>query len=366
MKSRLPHLRAWHEEGYVVYPWRRGNPGKRDPYQVWIAEVMAQQTRITTIVPYFQNWMRAFPQLQDVAAATVQDILKVWEGLGYYRRALNIHKSALLIMEEHQGQFPSSKEVLLSLPGIGRYTAGAILSLCFGQPEPAIDANVTRLFSRILNKPLVQSRKRDIDEIDLQIRSLLQSQNAFAPGALAEALMVLGSRVCRPRIPQCHVCPVAPACLTFSIEAMPTAAPRRKKQVLPVRHFVALFLEARINLLDCVLLVRNRESEMLSGLWSFPALLVPDPESLNLVAISQLIQQQLSLAVSGLQAGPLLVQMYSHFERRQNTFGAQSLPELPVDGPWAECRWVPRTAVQTLPMSVIDQKMAEAFLDKDT
>ncbi len=365
MKRRLSQLRVWHEEGYVEYPWRRGKAGKRDPYPVWIAEVMAQQTRITTIVPYFQNWMQAFPQLQDVAAATEQKILKVWEGLGYYRRALNIHRAARLIMERHQGQIPSVKDELLALPGIGRYTAGAILSLCFGQPEPAIDANVTRLFSRVLNKPLAQSRKQDVDEIDLQIRSLLQSQNDIGPGTLAEALMVLGSRVCRPRIPQCHVCPVAPTCLAFSTGVMPTAAARKKKTAPHVKHFVGFFLEARFNLLDCVLLVRNRKSEMLGGLWSFPALTVPNHESFTLEEACLLIQQQFCLEVSGLQAGPLLVQVYSHFERRQNTFGAHSLPKLPIDGPWEECRWVPRVEVRKFPLSVIDQKMAKAFLEKD-
>ena len=328
---------------------------------MWIAEVMAQQTRLATIVPYFEHWMQAFPRVQDVAAATEQEILKVWEGLGYYRRALNLQKAARLIMERHRGQVPSTKEALLALPGIGRYTAGAILSLCFDQPEPAIDANVARLFSRLLHKPLIQGRKQDVDEIDRTIRDLLQPRTAMPPGMLAEALMVLGSRVCVPRTPRCPECPLAPACLTFAQDAEPVATKKSRKANLPERHLAGFFLEAHCEEVHCVLLVRNHESDMLGGLWSFPALPLPGPKALSPAEVHLLVQQALHLTVGELHDGPQLTQGYSHFKRTQRTYRACTRPELPPKGLWAESRWVPITEIQTYPMSVIDQKMAQAF-----
>ncbi len=361
LKSRLPQLRVWHEAGYVSYPWRKGVPGKRDPYPVWIAEVMAQQTRLATVVPYFEHWMQTFPRLQDVAAATEQEILKAWEGLGYYRRALNLHKAARLIMERHGAQIPAARDALLALPGIGRYTAGAILSLCFDRPEPAVDANVVRLFSRLLAKPLTQGRPRDIDEIDRIIRDLLRPRTAMSPGMLAEALMVLGSRVCVPRTPRCPECPLAPSCLTFVQGADRRGAPKSRKADVAERHFAGFFLEAHVEETRCVLLVRNRESGMLGGLWSFPALPLSDSQALSRAEIRLLVRQALHLEVWDLHDGPRLVQGYSHFRRRQSIYRACTRPELPAAGFWTEARWVPITELQTYPMSVIDQKMAQAF-----
>ncbi len=364
LQHRLPQLRAWHEKTYVWYPWRVGRPGHRDPYPVWIAEIMAQQTRLATIVPYFETWMQTFPRLQDVAAATERQILQVWEGLGYYRRALHLHKAARLIMARYHGQIPATRDELLALPGIGRYTAGAILSLCFNQPEPAIDANVVRLFSRLLHKSFTQSRKQDVDAIEHRIRELLHSRPVMPPGMLAEALMVLGSRVCLPRTPRCSECPLAPACRTFAVGTLPATPQQTRKTVLPERHFAGFFLEAHVDNTQCVLLVRNRESDMLSGLWGFPALPVPTPTTARPAAIPQLVQQGLQLIVWGLQEGPSFTQGYSHFRRRQRTYRGQTRPELPTEDLWAASRWVPVAQIHTYPMSVMDQKMAQAFLSR--
>ncbi len=326
---------------------------------------MAQQTRLATIVPYFENWMRTFPRLRDVGTATEREILQIWEGLGYYRRALNLHKAARLIMAWHGGQVPATRNELLALPGVGRYTAGAILSLCFNQPEPAIDANVVRLFSRLLRKPLTQSRKSDIDDVDRRIRSLLRHSAAMPPGMLAEALMVLGSRVCLPRTPRCPECPLKPSCRTFAQGARPMAASKIRKADLPERHLAGFFLEAHWEGIHYVLLVRHPESDMLSGLWGFPVLPWPDPKrTLSLEEARLRVQQTLHFKVEELQAGPPLTQEYSHFKRQQRTYRAYIQSELPTEGLGAEFRWVPVAEIETYPMSVLDRKMAQVFLQK--
>ena len=139
----------WQLANAEPFPWRSAPHGFRNPYQVWIAEVMAQQTRLATVVPYFSRWMAALPSPRAVAQADEDRVLKLWEGLGYYRRALNIQRAAKQMVHHHGGQVPGTKKELLALPGIGRYTAGGILSLAFNQPEPAIDGNVVRLYSRL-------------------------------------------------------------------------------------------------------------------------------------------------------------------------------------------------------------------------
>lgn len=364
--SLFLQLRAWHEDGYVMYPWRKEIPGRRDPYQVWIAEVMAQQTRVATVARYYESWMGVFPSLQDVAAASEQQILKAWEGLGYYRRALNLHKAARLIMGQHGGRFPSTKEELLALPGIGRYTAGAILSLCFDQPETAIDANVIRLFSRLLNKCLSQSRKQDVDEIDRILRDSLASSYAVPAGMLAEALMVLGSRICRPQTPRCPDCPLSPACLAFKLGTQSETVRRTPKRVLPVKYSMGLVLVNGTGSNERVLMVQRKDAEFLGGLWGFPALPIPDPEDFKNEEVSRRVKLEWNLEVRDLASGIPLTQEYSHFQRQQWIFRASCQPKLPHAGGWADSRWVPVSEIQLLPMSVIDQRMARAFLDKDT
>lgn len=360
----LPQLRNWHENGYVSYPWRKGEPGNRPPYRVWVAEVMAQQTRVATIVPYFESWMHSFPSLRDVAQSSDQDVLKAWEGLGYYRRALNLHKTACLIMERHGGEFPSTKEELLALPGIGRYTAGAILSLCFDQPEPAVDANVVRLFSRLLNKRLTQSRRKDVDEIESILRETLQSSSSLPAGMLAESLMVLGSRVCRPRTPKCQECPLSPACLAFKKGAQTAIVGNTLNKPLPVKSFIGLYLRCQSASDVLVLLVQHKHAEMLGGLWGFPALQVPDPDSFDYKEVADLAKLTWNLEVRDIGEGVPLTQDYSHFQRRQRALHASGSPKQPENGEWANSRWVPESEIQDFPMSVIDQKMAKAFLQE--
>ncbi len=320
---------------------------------------MAQQTRLATVVPYFTRWMQRFPRIQDVAEAEEQDITKLWEGLGYYRRALNIHKTARILMERHAGQVPSARSELLALPGIGRYTSGAILSLAFNQPEPAIDGNVMRVFSRLCDAPLQTDRKRDLDFVDGQIRDILHHAQPAAPGTVAEALMGLGSSICRPRTPRCHECPVTTHCRTFPKPVRPV--PRRQGRALPVRHYWGFLLTTQLEDEPHLLLVRHGPSGMLSGLWGFPALQIRDDEAGDRSNLQARVRSALALEIGAASEFGSFIQDYSHFRRIQTVFQAKCPGGQPQCHLWAEARWIKLSQLSALPLSVLDQRIARAM-----
>ncbi len=325
---------------------------------------MAQQTRLATIVPYFERWIQRFPRIQDIAEASEMEVTKLWEGLGYYRRALNIHKTARILMEQHSGQVPSALSDLLELPGIGRYTAGAILCLAFNLPEPAIDGNVVRLFSRLYRQSFQASRKRDLDVIDNEIRAILAQGQLRAPGTVAEALMGLGSSVCLPRIPRCHQCPVTPYCQTFRQPEKLTVQPQPQRKTLPVRHYLGLLLTTDLSETGHLLLVRNKPDSLLGGLWSFPAFEVTEEEIRGQSSLPERVRQSLSLKIGPASVFSSFTQDYSHFRRIQEVVKAECLGYRPNYDLWADFRWVRPGQLQDFPLSALDQRMAKVVLHR--
>ena len=202
----VPTLLAWWDAGHADLPWRR----TKDAYAVWVAEIMLQQTQIATVLPYYARWMTRFPTVEALADAPLDDVLKLWEGLGYYSRARNLHTAARQIMAEHDGRLPDTLDGLVALPGIGRYTAGAIASIAFAIPAPVLDGNVIRVLSRIF----------DINEDVTKpaTRKWLWELAAAAvpterPGDFNQALMEMGQLICTPQTPRCLICPVNTLCL---------------------------------------------------------------------------------------------------------------------------------------------------------
>ena len=196
-------LMAWFARNRRADPWREN----ATPYSIWVAEVMLQQTVVKAVVPYFETWMKLFPDVASLAAVKEQKVLRTWEGLGYYSRARNLHKAAKLIVTDHGGKLPSDYDQLLELPGIGEYTAAAIMSIAFGKPYPVVDANVMRVVRRILviRDDSVAGKKRVQDFLELAI-------HRKEPGDFNEAMMQLGQTVCRSRQPQCEICPLRGHC----------------------------------------------------------------------------------------------------------------------------------------------------------
>ncbi len=252
-------LLNWFRRHQRQLPWR----ATRDPYAIWISEVMLQQTQVATVIDYFQRFLARFPRIEDLAAAPEQEVLQLWEGLGYYRRARQLHAAAQTVVREHAGRFPSDSHSVRQLPGIGRYTAGAVLSIAFDLPEPILEANTIRLFSRLLGY------SGDPRTTAGQAR-LWQAAEAWLPprgaGEWNQALMELGSLVCTVREPACQVCPLAQACLAHrqgrQCEIPLAAAPPRRESL----REAALVVVRR----GRVLLLRNPRARRWAGLWDFP------------------------------------------------------------------------------------------------
>ncbi|MDX1947183.1 MAG: A/G-specific adenine glycosylase [Pirellulaceae bacterium] len=252
-------LLAWFAKSARDLPWR----GTSDLYAIWVSEIMLQQTQVATVIPYFQRFLRAFPTVADLAAASEEQVLKHWEGLGYYRRARQLHAAARKIVAEHRGQFPTTYDAVRSLPGIGRYTAGAILSIGLGQRLPILEANTIRVLSRLSayrGDPTATAGQKHLWSL---AEELLPAREV---GAFNQALMELGSEICTPKAPACEQCPVLAQCGAFALglqASIPLAAKKTKYEEVTE---IAVVVRNR----DKVLLRKCQPGERWAGLWDFP------------------------------------------------------------------------------------------------
>lgn len=251
-------LLAWFDANMRALPWRE----TYDPYSVWISEIMLQQTQMERGVSYFKEWMRIFPDIRSVAEADVDTVLKAWEGLGYYSRARNLHKAARVIMDEHGGVFPSDISAIRALPGVGEYTAGAILSIAFNRPEPAVDANVMRIFSRIcdIDVPLTQPGVKQF--ITGCVASLMPED---APRLFTQALMELGALVCSKK-PACSACPLVEYCEAHRL-GTETKRPKQKAKTV----YTSLEMATALIMHGGKVFIQKRPPYgVWAALWEFP------------------------------------------------------------------------------------------------
>jgi A/G-specific adenine glycosylase len=251
-------LLAWYRRNSRALPWR----GTRDPYRIWVSEAMLQQTRVATARSYYMTFLTRFPTLASLARAKAQDVLAAWSGLGYYRRARHLHEAARIVMRDHHGSVPDDPVTFGALPGVGRYTTGAVLSLAFDRPLAVLDGNVARVLSRLYALPAAVREPRGARALWAVADSLVPRQGA---GEWNQALMELGATVCAPRTPRCDDCPLRPLCrarATNRVGAFPPAAPRRA----PVAMRRAVALIAR----NWRVLMARREGALLDGMWEPP------------------------------------------------------------------------------------------------
>ncbi|MGB9689111.1 A/G-specific adenine glycosylase [Thermogutta sp.] len=279
-------LLRWFRHHARDFPWRR----TRDPYAIWVSEIMLQQTTTQVVEPYFRRFLERFPTLERLASADESDVLKLWEGLGYYRRAQNLHKTARILQTEFDGQFPRDPAVLMRLPGIGRYTAGAILSLAFNQSVPILEANTRRLFCRWLGS--ADNGTPLSDRVLWQVTEMFLAPHQARKINLA--LMDVGSVICLPKAPLCGQCPLKTTCQTFQ-KHLPLGQNSQKKQPHTLRHEVAFVLVWKRRLF-----VQRRSKGRWAGLWEFPRILLQEggnevraPEQ---IALPELMKQKELLA----------------------------------------------------------------------
>jgi A/G-specific adenine glycosylase len=255
-------LLSWYRREGRDLPWRRTG----DPYSIWVSEIMLQQTRVGTVIEYYDRFLERFPDVQSLAAADVDEVLAAWSGLGYYRRARAMHEAAREVVERHGGRFPSDPEALLQLPGIGRYTAGAISSICFDLAEPVLDGNVRRVLSRLTASPAPNDRELWETAAELA--------KGKSPGDLNQAVMELGAVICTPRNPECERCPVSAYCEAFA-SGNPEDYPAKRAvgKITDVAGAVALVFRGESYLLE-----KPVDGSLLRGTWDLPSLEIPDGE----------------------------------------------------------------------------------------
>jgi A/G-specific adenine glycosylase len=301
-------LLRWYRTTRRDLPWRR----TRDAYRIWISEVMLQQTQVATVVPYYERFLARFPDVAALAAAALDDVLKAWEGLGYYGRARHLHAAAGQVVAAHAGRVPLDPAAFRRLPGVGDYIAAAVLSIAAGEPLPVVDGNVLRVWARwrCLREDVRTARLRG--RIRRELAAVIP---AAAPGDFNQALMELGARVCAPRSPRCAECPLAPRCEARRAGAaaeLPMRVPRRKVPL--VRIAVAVIVRR-----GRVFIQRRPDEGLLGGLWEFPGGKI-EPGETPATALARECREEIGVAPAA--ASPLaeVRHDYSHFRAHLHVF----------------------------------------------
>ncbi len=356
----------WYHQYARPLPWRES----RDPYRVWISEVMLQQTQVSTVEAYFRRFVERLPTVAHLAEATETEVLRLWEGLGYYRRARQMHHAARRIVRHHAGQFPDNLKDVLDLPGIGRYTAGAILSIAFGQPQPVLEANTIRLYCRLLNfdgNPHSSAGQRRLWQFAERV--VPRSQ----PGLFNQGLMELGSMLCRPARPSCSQCPITDHCAAYQAGRQAEIPQRKPKTVYSDRTELAVVVRKKGH----VLLRQCGPGERWEGLWDVPRFTpsngqrpAPGPKSANAnadagraaaCAVSDHLRQEYALQVDCPEPLTTIRHAVTRFRITLHCFHTEwQAGRLPrrANGA-APRRWVRVDSLEQFPLSTTGRKIAK-------
>lgn len=295
-------LISWFKREQRELPWRKD----QDPYKVWVSEIMLQQTRVDTVIPYFNRFLEWFPTLDDFAAAEEEKILKAWEGLGYYSRVRNLQTAVKEVQEKYNGIVPSNPKDISSLKGVGPYTAGAILSIAYGIPEPAVDGNVMRVLARILSiwEDIAKPATRKVFE--QAVRSLISQKD---PSSFNQALMELGALICTPTSPSCLLCPVREHCQGFyegTQNELPIKSKKTKQKQVQIAAFFLTDHEGKI-------LIHKRSSQgLLANLWEFPNVEIDLPLPGEKRQLSGLATETLGVKIESMKRIGQIQHVFSH------------------------------------------------------
>ncbi len=343
-------LLRWFDHAKRDLPWRR----TKSPYAIWLSEVMLQQTQVATVIPYYERFLARFPTVEALAAAPLQDVLAGWRGLGYYSRARNLHRAAQQVVSAHGGSFPRTAAQLLELPGFGRYTAGAVASIAFGEAAPLVDGNVARVFSRLF---LVEGAPGDTAR-EARLWALAAAWvQGERPGDFNQALMELGALVCRLDSPTCLLCPLRERCGALKEDRVGSLPPPRVRAPRTwLRYATAVWRRG-----DAVLFARREEKGLFGGLWELPSALVAegaqavDPE-----------REQAALASIGVKtrARPLgsVQRALTHRDLELRLYAAEGRPPAKPPSGYCELTWATPAQAEGLGMSTAMQRALKAAL----
>jgi A/G-specific adenine glycosylase len=351
-------LLTWYSKTGRDLPWRN----TRDPYAIWISEIMLQQTQVKTVIPYYERWLEAFPAIAPLATADLQQVLKLWEGLGYYARARNLHKAAQKVFNKYNGVFPNTYEAVIALPGIGQTTAGGILSAAFNQPLPILDGNVKRVLARLVG--LEQPPKLAMKQLWQQSTEILDPQN---PRDFNQALMDLGATICTAKQPNCANCPWGGAspvqrqspchAYRFNLQSqLPMTEPRAP---LPHKQIgvAVIWNDDRQILID-----RRKPEGLLGGLWEFPGGKIEPGETVEACIIRE-IQEELGIEIAVGDRLLTLDHAYTHFRVTLNVHHCRYLKGEPQPLECDEIRWVQPDELSQFAFPKANVKIIEALLE---
>ncbi len=346
-------LRHWYRGNARDLPWRR----TRDPYAIWVSEIMLQQTQVATVIGYFDRFLAEFPDIASLAAATEEKVLRLWEGLGYYRRARQMNHAAQVIVEQHGGVFPSDALTVRALPGIGRYTSGAILSIAFDAREPILEANTIRLLARL------SVYRGDPTSTDGQQRlwalaeELLPQRGA---GEVNQALMELGSQVCTPRAPRCSECPVSSLCRAFARGLQDRIPAMRKKPTAEAMREAAVVVRRG----DQVLLMRRPGHGRWGGLWNFPRFAIAADDASIEKTLAAEMKQLAGVRLRAIEKWLTYKHTVTRFRITLECFAATHTGGEPRSADATELQWFDVAELTRLPMPVTARKLCGEVLKR--
>ena len=331
-------------------PWRRTD----NPYHIWVSEVMLQQTQVKKVVDYYERFIDRFPSVQDLAAAPLQDVLKVWEGLGYYARARNLHKAAQVIVNELDGVVPTDYATFRKLPGVGDYSAaGAVQSIAFNAAYAAVDGNIKRVLARLF---LMDAPINDAKSAKLFQQKADALLDPSEPGLFNQAVMELGAVICRPQSPACLVCPVNLFCEAFRTTRQAEFPKRRETKPTPEHH---LAVGVIYNAAGEVLLTQRQLEGLLGGLWEFPGGEIIDGETAEAACVRN-IAEVVNLSVTNVRYLTRVKHAFTHFKIVVDVFQCDyEAGEVVVNGP-RDAKWVTVAALRDYPLPRATHK----FLDE--
>ncbi len=337
-------LLNWFQLHQRELPWRQ----TKDPYAIWVSEIMLQQTRVETVVPYYRRFLERFPTVEHLAKAQIDEVLKLWEGLGYYTRAKNLHRAAQVIQQEYQSVFPRSHPEVLALPGIGDYTAGAIMSIAYGQPFPAIDGNVLRVIARL---QLIQ-KDISLPQTKTEVAAFLKGVFPLEQASdFTQALMELGALVCLPMTPKCTLCPIQVHCQAKQ-RNMQQELPIKSKKTLPKREkrYLAIIQQG-----DKILMNKRPMAGLLGGLWEFPGV-----ESKNKQDFVQNFKRQFGLTIIPKVHKLDTSHVFSHRIWEMKVYHSELVSGEVTTA--ADLHWIPVDQLNTIAIPSAFQKIKDSLL----
>lgn len=354
-KKNRRHLTGWYIKNQRKLPWRE----TRDAYRIWVSEVMLQQTQVKTVLPYYEAFVRTFPDVITLARARQQAVLKAWEGLGYYARCRNLHRAAKVVRSEYAGRIPNDMEAFRKLPGVGDYIAAAVMSIAFNQPFAVVDGNVKRVLARLFEIDAPVNKSNTLNIFRSVAQTLLDSGQ---PGTFNQAVMELGALICKPKAPDCIQCPVYSVCKAYKNKTTGEYPVRVPSKPTPVYRLTAGVIIRK----GKILITRRPAHGLLGGLWEFPGGKIFEGENPETSCIRE-IKEAVNLTVNIAKSLTRVRHAYTHFKIVMDVFLCRYLSGAVKLNGAADYCWVTVSALKNYPFSKASHKfipMLESEMDK--